>query len=311
MSDTHRYFKDKEIIGGTLSQMVAYSELFERLSDAIFLIDWDTKVILECNSASRKVLLRGASEKLVGKTLSELVDPAERSALDQLYQSVETLEHTSEPKDYHFNHGVTLEIIACSLKLGDYKRIIQVIGKDVTQIREAKRRLEELSTIDEMTQLYNRRSLNAELEKEMARSKRYETPFSVVFVDVDHFKNYNDKNGHPAGDEVLRKVAAIIKSQSRTTDFPCRYGGEEFVVLCPGVNWKGGKTLGEFLRAAVETEQFPHGEKQPMGRLTISVGVASVPDHGKTIEEVLQAADEALYESKKAGRNRVTVAGEN
>jgi diguanylate cyclase (GGDEF)-like protein len=104
----------------------------------------------------------------------------------------------------------------------------------------------------------------------------------------------------------LRQIARIFKSTCRTTDFPARYGGEEFVVLCPGVKTQEAKVLAENLRRAVEQASFPHGEAQPLGKVTVSIGVSSYPEKGQSVEEVLKAADEMLYQSKHNGRNRVS-----
>jgi diguanylate cyclase (GGDEF)-like protein len=147
-----------------------------------------------------------------------------------------------------------------------------------------------------------------ELEKEHARSERYQAQYSVIFCDVDHFKNYNDTNGHPAGDEALKTVASVLKNRVRKTDLCARYGGEEFVVLCPNTSKEDALVLAETLRKAIETLKFAFGEKQPLGKVTISMGVATFPVHGATSKQVLQAADQSVYVSKHEGRNRVTAA---
>ena len=153
----------------------------------------------------------------------------------------------------------------------------------------------------------NFRRFRDELKKEHIRASRYASTYSIVFCDVDHFKIYNDKNGHPAGDEVLRKIGAIFRDCCRNTDLPARYGGEEFAVLCPETPRNGGLTLANRIRAEVEATDFEFGAGQPLGRVTISVGVANFPEDGVSAEEMLEAADKALYLSKKNGRNRVTM----
>jgi diguanylate cyclase (GGDEF)-like protein len=155
--------------------------------------------------------------------------------------------------------------------------------------------------------LANYRHFREEAQKEHLRCTRYKAPYALVFIDADHFKNYNDQNGHPAGDRLLKELSRILKEEVRETDLPARYGGEEFVILCPGVDAPGAAVLAERVRVRVEKNQFEHGEKQPLGKVTVSIGVAGFPEHGATMDEVLQAADQALYRSKSAGRNRCTV----
>ena len=158
-----------------------------------------------------------------------------------------------------------------------------------------------------MTQLSNFRFFKTQLAMQHERSTRFPSPYSIVFFDLDNFKHYNDQNGHPAGDELLRGVAKYLRLPCRVSDLPARYGGEEFVILCAGVNAVQAKVLAERVRMGIESAHFPHAEKQPLGIVSTSVGVASFPDNGATAESILVAADEALYVSKKSGRNRTTL----
>ena len=124
-------------------------------------------------------------------------------------------------------------------------------------------------------------------------------------IDVDHFKHYNDANGHPAGDAVLRGVAAILAEGRRLNDVVARYGGEEFAILLIDTAGVAAEKLAEALRGRVEEQRFEHANAQPGGKLTISLGVATCPDQAKTAVELVQAADTALYRAKNAGRNRI------
>src|SRR5258707_1024643 len=112
----------------------------------------------------------------------------------------------------------------------------------------------------------------------LKKKNRYKVSYSIIFCDVDHFKNYNDKNGHPAGDEVLKSVARILKNRVRTTDLCARYGGEEFVVLCPNTSSKQAAVLAEVLRKITESHDFPHGSKQPLVNLFFFLKIATPPD---------------------------------
>jgi diguanylate cyclase (GGDEF)-like protein len=126
--------------------------------------------------------------------------------------------------------------------------------------------------------------------------------------DLDNFKNYNDTNGHLAGDRLLAELAGILKREVRVEDLVARFGGEEFIILLRDAGLESAYETAERIRVAVETHPFEHREKQPLGFISISGGVATLPQHGVEMEELIEAADEALYEGKKAGRNRIVAA---
>ena len=158
---------------------------------------------------------------------------------------------------------------------------------------------------DGLTGLFSRGYLAWRLAEEVVRCQKSRDPLSILMMDVDNFKHYNDTNGHPAGDEVLRRVAEALRRNFRKTDIVARYGGEEFSVVMSGLKKDQAFALAERLRAYIEAQDFPHGAKQPLGRVTISAGVATFPQDAATGEELIKAADTALYEAKHAGRNRV------
>ena len=163
---------------------------------------------------------------------------------------------------------------------------------------------ERLATTDGLTGLSNRRSLDAQLRERFAEAARYQRCLSFVLIDVDHFKKVNDGHGHPAGDTVLRGVAAIVAAQARETDRAARYGGEEMALLLPETGPAGARVIAERLRAAIE--QSSHETESGSLRVTVSLGVATFPSAGlETPEQLLEAADQALYRAKQGGRNRV------
>ena len=164
-----------------------------------------------------------------------------------------------------------------------------------------------LAITDHLTRLYNQRYFQEQLETEVKRIKRYPRPLSLIMIDIDHFKNYNDTCGHLMGDTVLKEVANIFKSHIRETDIAARYGGEEFCVILPDTEVDGAVALAEKIREAVEERPFESEQSQPNGRLTISCGVASFQESMKEKDELIKRADEALYAAKHAGRNRVCV----
>ena len=158
---------------------------------------------------------------------------------------------------------------------------------------------------DWLTGLLNRRRLHSGLEEELARAERQGGEGSVIMLDVDHFKKYNDQHGHLAGDEVLRGVAKLLVDSAAADHVCARYGGEEVVLLLPGADRSTAMAQAEKIRHLVETFPFEGRETQPAGIISVSVGVASFPEGGATGDAVLGRADDALYRAKEKGRNRV------
>lgn len=165
--------------------------------------------------------------------------------------------------------------------------------------------LQELAVRDSLTGLYNRRYLDETLDREVSRARREGNPLSLVMLDIDYFKRVNDTYGHQVGDEVLRTLAATLSADIRAEDVPCRYGGEEFLILLPNMPLETAMMRAEAWRAAVEKLSIAHGNFQLT--FTISLGVSAYPDHGKTPEELTRCADQALYQAKHDGRNRVSI----
>jgi diguanylate cyclase (GGDEF)-like protein len=168
--------------------------------------------------------------------------------------------------------------------------------------REGQTELERLSVTDALTGLYNRRHLMGTLANEVQRSRRLRRTFSVLMADVDHFKRYNDTNGHLGGDAALVKVAEILRKATRGVDSVARYGGEEFLVMLLEAPLTTAAIVGERIRARVASEPFEGG------KVTMSIGIAEYPSHGDTPEELIASADAAMYKAKSQGRDRVIVA---
>jgi diguanylate cyclase (GGDEF)-like protein len=168
----------------------------------------------------------------------------------------------------------------------------------------------QLSKTDGLTGLKNYREFKEAFQAELLRSKRYHRAFSLLMIDVDHFKRYNDAYGHPQGDVLLKNMAELIQNNFKDTDIVARYGGEEFAVLLVEIGAKDETVaVAERLRAMVERHKFSYEETQPGGSVTISIGVSCYPEDGLAAVELIQAADEALYRAKNEGRNRVVAAG--
>lgn len=174
------------------------------------------------------------------------------------------------------------------------------------ELAEHRAELDRLASTDPLTGLRNRRSLEEDLATLHVRSRRYRRAYCIVMCDVDHFKDYNDRFGHPAGDEVLRAVGAALRAEIREGDDAYRYGGEEFLLLLPEQTLESGTVVGERARQAVEKLRMPERVAFPDAVVSISVGVAALtPSHERSETAVLEAADEALYRAKKSGRNQV------
>lgn len=166
----------------------------------------------------------------------------------------------------------------------------------------------ELSITDELTGLANRRHFQNIFDREIILTERYATTLSLIMIDIDHFKKYNDYHGHLQGDVVLKKVADCLLHNTRGIDLTCRFGGEVFIILLPKTTSEGAMITAEKLRRVIEAEHFiGEEESQPEGRLTLSLGVASYPEDTSDIHTLLELADQALYRAKDQGRNRVVV----
>lgn len=172
------------------------------------------------------------------------------------------------------------------------------------RLREQLRRQ---SIVDSLTGLYNRRFLDESLKREFARAERKRLPLAVVLIDVDHFKRWNDKHGHEAGDHVLRLVGGVLQQGVRASDIACRYGGEEFALVLPEAGLETAQARAESLRRVLAEIEVHYGG-QMLERVTASFGVAVLPMHGSTPAELLFAADAALYLAKQYGRNQVVAA---
>lgn len=171
------------------------------------------------------------------------------------------------------------------------------------EVQELNIRLREQSLRDPLTGLFNRRYLEESLGRELIRAQRRSTSLSLIMGDLDHFKNVNDTYGHPAGDEVLKVFGELIMNCSRGSDIYCRYGGEEFLLVCPDMPGEKAYERAEQLRMALSST--PIKAAGTVINITASFGIASYPQHGDTDNALISAADNALYEAKNAGRNQV------
>ena len=196
-----------------------------------------------------------------------------------------------------------LEIDLPVVTRGELGSMTRVFNDMVARLRSGREELERLSITDDLTGLYNRRHVMSVLGAEVARFDRQAVPFAVLMVDIDHFKKYNDSFGHQAGDAVLARIGALFLDQLREVDCAARYGGEEFLITLPQTKLERAVEVAERIQARVAKEKFAGKTKQVS--ITLSVGAAEYPEHGDTPELVVAAADAALYQAKRRGRNRV------
>jgi diguanylate cyclase (GGDEF)-like protein len=162
-----------------------------------------------------------------------------------------------------------------------------------------------MSITDSLTGMPNRRYLEERLTEELNRSRRYDFPMSFLMIDIDDFKAYNDKNGHQAGDLAIQITGHCLKAALRSADVASRYGGEEFSILLPQTALAEAGTIAERIRQRVNSTHYPHGKTQPLGRVTISVGVSTFSQMVNSSETIIAAADRALYQAKSLGKDRV------
>ena len=202
-------------------------------------------------------------------------------------------------------HGRGIRVEGDVLLIG----LVMDISKRVRAEREVQRlqdQLREESTHDALTGLYNRRYMEDALERALAEARSHGHPVSVIMSDLDHFKAINDRFGHLGGDEVLRAYGEVLRDSARRADVCCRYGGEEFLLVLPTMYADEARRRAEQLRAGIASRAIPY--RGSVLSVTASIGVATFPDDGDTSDEILFAADRALYAAKTLGRNRVTTA---
>ncbi len=187
-------------------------------------------------------------------------------------------------------------------------QILTILGSQAA-IATAKallyRRIEAMAITDGLTGLYNHRYFYQRIEEEWQRSKRYTKTFSLILLDVDFFKKFNDSYGHKSGDTALATVARVLKESTRNVDVVARYGGEEFIVLLPETVAQNAMIIAERIRSNIKNQPFEIDRRKPMVSVTVSVGVANYPDNADNFEELIERTDQALYNAKNTGKDRV------
>lgn len=280
-----------------------YRKLQENLPVGIYRAD-EMGIIKAANPALIRMMGFRSFADLQEAAIEDVwVDPDDRTRLiDRLRKDGSVLGHT-----VHLKRKGDRDFIGSFDAHGTFDEegrllYFDTIVQDITEKVEALRELERLASTDGLTGISNRQNLMERLEHELRRAARYGKVLALLLIDLDHFKAVNDSLGHLAGDAVLRGAAELISGSLRDSDFPGRYGGEEFCVVLPETGLEGGIRMGSRIREAVEKHEFstPDGK---VVRITCSIGVAAgAPDRA---DDLISEADRRLYEAKRSGRNRV------
>jgi diguanylate cyclase (GGDEF)-like protein len=186
-----------------------------------------------------------------------------------------------------------------------FRQLVQITGMSIATLN-LQARLEHQSVRDSLTGLFNRHFMEIFLERELSRAARRKQVLAVIMLDVDHFKKFNDTYGHTAGDTALKEIAAIFQSNIRAEDVACRYGGEEFAILLPDISMTIAAERAEKILRAVANLRVTVGA-ETYDEFSVSIGIAYFPSDGESSEVLLRKADEALYRSKRQGRNRISL----
>ncbi|HEX2980128.1 MAG TPA: histidine kinase N-terminal 7TM domain-containing protein [Anaerolineaceae bacterium] len=299
---------------------VARSALFEQSINSIFVLDKD-KCIVDANRAAQDLVGISAHD-LMYKSAPTVLEPlfdVERLRFEDPICRVEAGLKNSpgcfvEIQVSHLlNRGKTLVgWLMVVREITDRKQVEialteanQRLFEKIVEIQLLQDQLREQATKDVLTGLHNRRYLGESLEEEFLHARRDGYPVSLMMIDMDTFKDLNDLYGHKAGDMMLETLGKLIRDRIRRSDIACRYGGDEFLLVLPGMDAQDAQRRAEEWRQAFEAISLKYGTNEIRG--TISIGVAVFPEHGSTVDEVICAADEALYQAKAAGRNRVMV----
>jgi diguanylate cyclase (GGDEF)-like protein len=239
---------------------------------------------------------------------TEIIIMTSHAALDTAITAVQAgaYDYLAKPfEDISLISSVARRAIDKIRLTAENNALLEKLRQKNVELEKSNEMLKNLAIRDGLTGLYNHRHFQEALTTELLRSRRYSRSVSLIFLDVDFFKKYNDTHGHPEGDKILVALARIFQDCLRMSDSVARYGGEEFVFLLPETAKEGALHVAESIRKKVFDHPFPGRETQPLGRVTISLGVATFPQDGTDGSSIIERADKALYDAKKTGRNRV------
>ncbi|MBP6178558.1 MAG: GGDEF domain-containing protein [Anaerolineales bacterium] len=308
--------KTKQLLVQSLKDSeVRYRRLFEAAQDGILILDSKTGTITDVNPYMIK-MLGYSREEFIQKKLWEVgafKDVEASKDAFKILQKNEYIRYKDLPLKAIDGRLIQVEFVSNVYWAGG-ERVIQCNIRDITErvriqdaLQKSEADLREQSVRDYLTGLFNRRYMEETLERDLMRATRNHLSLGVIMLDVDDFKTINDSHGHAAGDQILRELGKIILNQVRGEDIPCRYGGDEFIIILPDaprtVIYDRARLLCEKAR------QFDYQfEGYSLNEVTISIGLATFPEHGATSSAILRIADSALYRAKHAGRGQMVIA---
>jgi diguanylate cyclase (GGDEF)-like protein/PAS domain S-box-containing protein len=307
----------QRMVEALASKEANFRVLAEGSSDMVTRIGLDGRVYYASPSSVRIVGWR--PDQLVGTPALAGVNPEDLPRVMETVTALKRGEAEEARISYRTRHREKSEIwVETTLRItrkvtGEIDGVV-AISRDTTEQKGLEEKLQTLATEDGLTGLANRRRFDERLQEEWARAYRDGKPLSLLMIDVDHFKKFNDRYGHPAGDACLRSIAEILAAEARRPgDLAIRYGGEEFALLLPSTEAAGCELVGERIRAELRKLCVTHALNPPSKRVTVSLGGAtSWPTAERSIESssLINAADRALYAAKKGGRDRLVMSGQ-
>jgi diguanylate cyclase len=297
-----------------------FSQIFDMLDAGIVILDRDLNVFKWNRWMTTHSKIK--PEEIVGKSLFSFYPDLNTPWFLRNCKSVFTFgnfafisqklhKYCFPFKSYYNTLGYRFDYMQQSCTVGPLRdedneiKYIFINVQDVTEIVAYEQKLIEMNTKDGLTGIYNRRFFEPRLIEEFERHKRYDRPMSLVMLDIDHFKEVNDTHGHQAGDYILKSLSDFIGERIRNVDIFARYGGEEFCILLPETHLDAAQMLAEQIRKQIESEIFQF--KKIDIKITVSQGLATLLREVENAEVLLKMADDALYDAKKAGRNRVVL----
>lgn len=302
----HQHTKDALEISET-----RYRRLFETAQDGILILNADTGQIQDVNPFLME-MLGYSKEEFLGKNLWEIgvfKDIEESKNVFLKLQKEGYVRYENLPLETKEGKSMAVEFVSNVYLVNHYK-VIQCNIRDITkrrkaeeELRESEHRYRDLSIIDDLTQLYNSRYFYTQLAREIERTSRHEQPLTLLLLDIDKFKEFNDSYGHIEGDQVLQRLGQVFKRCLRETDSAYRYGGEEFTIILPMTKNADGVVTAERIRTEIKKENFSPVLGQDV-HMTVSIGLAQYK-HQEDIKVFIKRADELMYQAKKKGKGNI------
>lgn len=289
---------------------IKYQALFEYSADAIMLLE--NNIFIECNEAAITMFACPDKKSFLNKHPSYFSPEKQADGRESVVAADEYIKSAYENGKAHFpwiHKRLTGQIFPAEVSLTPVylksKPILQATVRDTTELVRLQERLTFLSLHDQLTGLHNRNGFLAPFDKYIHQAKQNSMPLSLIMLDIDNFKNFNDSYGHQVGDKVLKSLANIISENSRPSDFCVRFGGDEFIILLPETSQKQALQIAANLRDKVEKSSIYLNNNKEI-HYTTSIGVATYPENGSEQTSILNAVDKAMYRSKKSGKNQVS-----